>query len=175
MLTEHFISGIDHKETCKFYENGDYDTLVRLNHEKKPISFLTCNKRRIHDLIIDSDGVSLGLSYLKNEGDLDEDGADEISYVAGWADWSSINSCTIMTYKNHKWKVLYSFEIRDWQLPDLPQTEDSAANKNIEKVLHDFGGLIKKVANYKIRIIGCFNEAGTDTMVVDIRKHHHSK
>jgi len=191
ILTEHFISGVDHKETCKFYENGDYDTLVSLNYDKRPISFLTCNKKRIHDLVIAPDGNSLGLSYLKNEGDLDGDGADEISYVVGWADWSSINTYVIMTYKNQKWKDLYSFEIRDWQLPDLPQTynqygliglenkivntEDTAANKKIEKDLNDFSGFIKKIANNKIQIIHFTDDADLDTTVVDIRKRHRKK
>lgn len=186
ILTEHFISGIDHKETCKFYENGDYDTLVSLNYEKKPISLLTCNKQRINDLIIDPDGKSLGLAYIKNEGDLDGDGADEISYVADWADWSNVNFCTIMSYKNQKWQDIYSFQIRDWQLPDLPQTynqygiaglhnkivntKDTAANKHIEKDLHEFRGLIKKIANYKIQIMYAADDGAIDTTVVDIRK-----
>ena len=189
ILTEHFISGIDHKETYKFYENGDYDTLVSLNHGKKPISFLSCNRKGIDDYMIDSGGSSLGLAYLKNEGDLDGDGADEISYVVDWADWSNVNDCNIMTYKDHKWKELYSFEIRDWQLPDLPQTynqyglfglenkivneEDTAANKIIEKNLKDFRGLIKKIADNKIRITNMSIDAEKDTRVVDLRKHHH--
>jgi len=191
ILTEHFISGIDYKETNKFYENGDYDTLVHLNTKKKPISLLTCNDKHIHDLIIDSKGYSLGLAYLKNEGDLDGDGVDEISYVVDWADWSNVNFCVIMTYKNHKWKELYTFQIRDWQLPDLPQTynqygiaglenkiintEDTVANRKIEKNLMNFKGFVKKVANHKIQIIYCTDDGQIDTIIVDIRKYHHKK
>jgi hypothetical protein len=187
-LTEHFISSIDHKETNKFYENADYDTLVQLNYRKKPVSLLTCNDKRISDLIIDPKGRSLGLAYLKNEGDLDGDGADEISYVVDWADWSNINFCDIMTYKNHKWRHLYTFEIRDWQLPDMPQTynqygiigldnkiintKDTAANRKIADTLKFFKGFIKKIANKKIQVIYATYDGEIDTTIVDIGKHH---
>ena len=186
-LTEHFISNIDHKESSKFYENGDYDTLVSINHKKQTVSFLSCDDKNVPDLIADPKGHSLGLAYLKNEGDLDGDGADEISYVVDWADWSNVNFCEIMTCKNHKWRTLYSFQIRDWQLPDLPQTYnqygiagldnkiintvDTAANRGIGKSLHDFKGLIKKLANHKIRIIYLSEDAVVDTKVVDIKRH----
>lgn len=187
VLTEHFISGIDHQETNKFYENGDYDTLVTLNSKKKPISFLTCNNKRIKNLDIENSGSSIGLSYIKNEGDLDGDGGDEVSYVVDYADWSNHNYCIVETYKRNKWKVLYSFEIRDWQLPDLPQTynqygiaglqdkiintEDTVANKQILKNLNAFSGFIKKIRKYKIQIIHINDDFGVDTNVVDIRKY----
>lgn len=190
-LTEHFINSNDHRETNKFYEHGDYDTLVSLNRLKKPISLLLCSNKHIPDLIADRSGRSLGLSYIKNEGDLDGDGADEISFVVDWADWSNVNHCDIMTLKNHQWKLLYTFQIRDWQMPDLPEaynaygpmglenkvinSTDTSANRKIEKNLNDFTGLIKKVANYKIQIIYSTDIAEIDTMVVDIRKHHHKK
>jgi hypothetical protein len=186
ILQERFIRSIDHQETNKFYRNVDYNTLVALNYRNKPISFLTCTDKHIRNLPIAPDANSFGLAYLKNEGDLDEDGGDEIAYVVNYADWSNVNFCHIMTYKNYQWKTLYSFEIRDWQLPDLPQTysqsgmtgreniiavNDSAANQKIARAFNDFKGLIKKVAKYKIQINYCSDEGTIDTTIVDIRKH----
>ena len=95
-LTEHFFSGIDHKETYKFYENGGYDTLLALNGKKKTYCFLSGSNKSIQPLTI-ATKQQLGIAYLKNEGDLDGDGADEISYVVDWADWSNVNFCHLLT------------------------------------------------------------------------------
>ncbi len=187
-LTEHFYSKIDHKETNKFYENGDYDTLVALTAKKKPYCFLSCNYKKIADLQIASKDQLLGLSYLKNEGDLDRDGGDEISYVINWADWSNVNTWHIMTYKGGKWEELYSFPVWDWQIPDLPQTynqygpmglqdkiintENDSANRLIEKNLNDFKGLVKKITNNKIQVIFSNNDKGfVDTTIVNLKKN----
>ena len=184
-LTEHFVSGIDHKEINKFYENGNYDTLVTLTYKSRPYCFVSCDNKKINILEI-ATKPQLGIAYMKNEGDLDGDGADEISYIVDWADWSSVNFCDIMTYKNNKWELLYTFEIRDWQVPDLPQTynqysgfglqdkivntTNDTANKMIEKNLNDFKGFVKKIANNKIQIIHVNNDAIPDTTIVNLKK-----
>lgn len=184
-LIEHFISGIDNKETNKFYDGlTDYDQLVALTIKKEPISFLTSNNKDIDTLHISFGGQLLGLSYLKNEGDLNGDRIDEISYVVNWADWSNLNTWNIVTYKNNKWVLLYSFPIWDWQLPDLPETfnqyglfglEDKiinttndTINKQIENELLAFNGLVKKIKKNKIQIIYRNDEAEIDTMLVHL-------
>lgn len=86
-LTEHFYSQLDNKETNKFYEGlTDYDQLVDLTVKKDPVSFISSDNKHIDTLLISSGGQLLGLSYLKNEGDLNGDGTDEVSYVVDWAD-----------------------------------------------------------------------------------------
>jgi hypothetical protein len=185
-LVEHYFSGIDNKETNKFYEGIDYDELVDRTIKNKPYSFVSCDNKLIDTLKISSSPQLFGLSYLKNEGDLDGDGADEVSYVVDGADWSNMNSWHIMTFKNKKWKELYLFAIWDWQLPDLPETfnqrgpfgmedkiintENVAANKKIKQNLDNFEGLVKKISNNKIRIIYQTSEAELDTTIVDLRK-----
>lgn len=184
-LTEHFISRIDNCESDKFYEGlKDYNQLVELTMRKKPISLVTCDDKSIHSLLITSHR-NLGLAYLKNEGDLNGDGTDEVSYVIDWTDWSNLNSWNIVTYKNGKWKDLYSFPIWDWQLPDLPQTynqygpvglenkiintKNTKANKEIEDSLNSFKGLVKKISNNKIQIIYDNKESVLDTAVVKLK------
>ncbi|MEO6630400.1 MAG: hypothetical protein ABIN13_01720, partial [Mucilaginibacter sp.] len=126
----------------------------------------------------------LGLAYLKNEGDLDGDGGDEVSYVINWADWSNVNTWHIDTYKHGKWKDLYSFSIRDWQLPDLPQTynqygpmglenkiinaENAKANREIADNLNNFKGLVAKISNNKF-IIYNNKEGILDTTIVKLK------
>jgi hypothetical protein len=83
-------------------------------------------------------------------------------------------------------EVTYKFEIRDWQVPDLPQTynqysgfglqdknintTNDAANKRIEKNLNDFKGFVRKIANNKIQIIHVNNDAVPDTTIVSLKK-----
>jgi hypothetical protein len=180
-LAEHYFSRLDNQETNKFYDGlTDYDQLVALTIRKKPRSFALCDNHFIDTLDIASDGQLLGLSYLKNEGDLNGDGTDEVSYVVNWADWSNLNTWHIVTYKNHKWKELYSFPIRDWQLPDLPQTlnqygpaglenkiVDTTGNAD-EKKLKDFKGLVRKIRPNQIRVVYRNDEAEEDSMTVDL-------
>jgi hypothetical protein len=186
-LTEHYFSNITQQETNKFCEKLDYDSLVSLTKLKKPHSFVLCNDKKINTLEISQNPQLLGLSYLKNEGDLNGDGTDEVSYVVNWADWSNVNTWHIVTYKNDKWRDIYSFSIRDWQVPDLPRThnqygmmgldkkiiitKDTSAEKKIEKRFDAFEGLVKKIAPNKIRIIYMNPEIVEDTIIVNIKQH----
>lgn len=185
-LIEHFFSGIDNKETNKFYENLEYDDLVDLTMKKKPYSFILSDNKQIDTLHISSSAQLFGLSYLKNEGDLNDDGTDEVSYVVNFADWSNLNTWHLMTYKNNKWRELYSFHIWDWQLPNLPETsnqyglfglenkivnsEDAITNNEIDNELKNFKGLVKKIKTNKIQVIYRTDEADEDTIIVDLKR-----
>jgi len=185
-LTEHFMSRTDHKEIDKFHYNSADSGWIKYAladsiRSKKPISILVSNNSRIKPLLIDSTRESFGLAYLKNQGDLNGDGGDEISYVVNWADASSVNFCSIITYKNHRWKNLYHFQIRDWQIPDLPEINDQyratgmlkniadTTNQRLERELSAFKGFVKKVAKNKIQII--YINAEVDTTIITLKKH----
>jgi hypothetical protein len=190
-LIEHFFSALDNKETNKFYDSlREYEQLVALTSKKSPYSFVTSNNKSIDTLHISSSKQLLGLSYLKNEGDLNGNGTDELSYVVNWADWSNLNTWYIMTYKNNRWTQLYSFPIWDWQLPDLPETfnqygpfglenkvintTNDTVNKQIERELNEFKGMVKKIEINKIQVTFRNDNAEEDTMIVDL-KHHKQK
>lgn len=185
-LTEHYISGIDRNEVAKFYTDiSDYERFMTLVEQKQPMSFLLSDNQRIDTLHVSSAPQVLGLSFLKNEGDLNGDGADEISYVIDWADMSSINSYTVMTNVNGQWRELYSFDIRDWQLPDFPgsvayygdfgldgryflQPDDTICLRQ-KKELKDFPGLVRRIRPHVIQIIYCNPAIEMDTAVIDLR------
>jgi len=186
-LMERFVSGVDNKETNKFYDGlSDHGQLVELTLKKDPISFVISNNKHIDTLCISSRGQNLGLSYLRNEGDLNGDGTDEVSYVVNWADWSSLNTWHLVSYKNNKWTEIFSFPIWDWQLPDLPETFDHFSlfgleqkishatndpiNRQKEKELMDFKGLVKKIETNKIQVIYRNDQAEEDTMMVDLNQ-----
>ncbi len=185
-LTEHFTSLLNGKETNKYYDSLDsYEQLVALTVQKDPASFVSSNTKSIDTLFISAGGQLLGLAYLKNEGDLDGDGGDEVSYVVDAADWSSINTCYIMSFKHHKWKELYNFGIWDWQIPPLPQftaqygpfgvagmmstVGNDTINAQLQKQLDAWPGFVKKICNNKIRVTFRNENADMDTMVVDLR------
>ncbi|MDR2914211.1 MAG: hypothetical protein LBV74_05205 [Tannerella sp.] len=183
-LTECYYSGLDRKETNKFYQDlPDYEQLVILTMQKKPYTFIVSDNPLIDTLHITSKEQQFGLSYLKNEGDLNGDGTDEISYVVNWADWSSCNTWYIMTYRNSKWEEFYSFPIWDWMLPDLPETisqyglmglndktigSNDTVNEYAEEILADFEGLVRKMNGNKIRVIYRNEEAELDSVIIDL-------
>ena len=185
-LIEHYYSGVQNRETNKFYDNlNEYDQLVEATAKVKTFSFITSDNKNIDTLPISSEGKSFGLAYLKNEGDLNGDGTDEISYVVNWADWSNLNAWHIMTYKNKRWRELYHFSIWDWQLPDLPgvindysvfgrqneiaYSKNDSVTKALEKDLADFKGLVKKLGSNKIRIIFMNENANLDTSIIRLK------
>ncbi len=188
-LTEHFLDGHTHQETNKFY-NGlpDYSKLVNMTTRKEPICILSCHHTSIDTLTVIAGGFHFGLLYLKNEGDLNGDGTDEVSYVVNAADYSSLNTWHIVTYQNRKWKRLYQFDIWEWQLPELPITTThyglfgfdniEVNDTDIQQItqqkdsLHTFHGLVKKIKTNLIQVVyrRMDEEIELDTMLVDLRK-----
>jgi hypothetical protein len=191
-LTEHYFSRRDKKETNKFYEGleGDldaYELLVTLAIRKDPVSYLESDDSKIprFDLPESNTGQLLGLSMFRNEGDLNGDGNDEISFVMNWADWSSVNSCYIASLINGKWHILYSFNIRDWQLPGLPDVQEAfgmfgvsglmqapstKASRQAEKELKSFRGFIKKTSKGKVKVHTFNDEIEQVWKPVDLKK-----
>jgi hypothetical protein len=186
-LVEHYISLLDNKETPKFYDGlKDYTQQVDITIKKQPIVFALCSDNTIDTLSIDARGQLFGLSYLKNEGDLDDDGKDEVSYVIDHADWSNINSCHIMSYKKNKWVNIYSFGIWDWQLPGLPQSindyrlfgiqdkiiieKEDNINAILEQELLQFKGFIKKISASTFQVRFRNDEASEDSVIVNFKK-----
>jgi hypothetical protein len=186
-LVEHYFDTITGQESNKFYKDITYDQLVGITcMYKAPESFLVCTNPNIDTCWIAAYGQLLGLSYVKNEGDLNGDGTDEISYVINHADWTNCNSCHLATYTNHQWKDIYAFPIWDWQIPDLPQTYNQyglfglqdkhiytgqdTIDQRLEKNLKEFPGFIKKIQPNRIMVRYQNEEAMEDSMVVDLRK-----
>lgn len=121
-LKESFISSIDGKEFNK-YADIEFDSLVVLTIKKRPICRLISKNLSI--LTINKDQYQLfGLAFLKNEGDLNNDGNDELGLIVDWADHSNVNYYRVYTYKNNNWSELLNFEIRDFDISDLEENKD---------------------------------------------------
>ncbi len=134
-MLERFVSTIDNRNLPKIYIDIPFDSVYALNLPHKPLAYLLDKKGVFDTLIISDDTPHLGLAYLKNEGDLNGDGIDEIGYVINWADFSNLNSYVIYSYIHQRWEELYRFPIYDWQIPPFG---DIAA-------LDTFKGLVEKI------------------------------
>lgn len=119
-LKEVVISNVDHQEIIYTW-NVDYDSLVALTVLSKPVCSL--QSHNLKPLLIQTGTWQLfGISYLKNEGDLNNDGRDELGLVIDWADWSNINTYHLYTYSRIGWKEILSFEIRDTDIDEFKQS-----------------------------------------------------
>ena len=137
-LIEKLVSSIDNKSINRLPQ-VEYDSLVLLINEKQPIVSLLSENKKIPELIV-TKNTSFGLLWIKNEGDLNQDGADEISIIIDWADFSAINHCLIYSLKNEKWTELAKFEIREWQL-------------NSRDGITPFNGFVKQKKNGKFEVL----------------------
>lgn len=141
-LQEKYISNVDGRLLPKTIPGKEYDSLVALTFHTQPLCLLVDPNSKLDTLEISNVNQQFGLAYLKNEGDLNGDGIDEISFVVDWADWSNTNTCYIYSYINGTWEKVYSFSIFDSQLP----------NYTVSASMDTFKGLIETVDNDTIII-----------------------
>ena len=141
-LQETFTSLIDSSSIPKYYFETQeaFEKKQKEIYDLKPNLTLSGSNPKIKELLLVKNKQILGTSWLKNEGDLNNDGNDEISVVIDWADWSSVNQCMIYTYKNETWNELLSFPIHEWKI-----IEDN------------FNGFISNLGNGKI-VVRTFDE-----------------
>ncbi len=108
---EHYYSRRDKRETNKYYSgNEDIYDLDRISNDKDVLSFMSCDSCGVDTLPVY--GVT-GPLFVKNEGDLDGDGGDEVGFVPALPQMSSMNHYHILSYKGRHWVEVYSFGIRE--------------------------------------------------------------
>ncbi|GAB4489108.1 MAG: hypothetical protein OHK0019_06300 [Saprospiraceae bacterium] len=122
-LFEKYISRLTGKETNKDYdwsgnELGDgcchwLDYKQIWIAEKDPLVRLASKNPKIKSFDVEWGGVQNGFDYLKNVGDLNGDGTDEIAYYIYDVDFSNMNSCALAIYKNGKWKEVHHWNIHE--------------------------------------------------------------
>lgn len=185
MLAEYY-RGMDLKaEMPKFYDSTvTYEQLMAVAWNRKAYSYGVTGKANIRPLVFSNSARQLGLAWLHNEGDLDGNGTDELSYVINWADWSSTNLCHVMTYRNQRWEKLLEIPIWEWQLPELPLTYSQYGLFGIEAMMVDnpmleeaktaedslkhFKGFIRRIKPGMIIIHYRNTEACEDSLRIDL-------
>ena len=184
-LRERFLNGWTGKEADKYYAGMEYNDFVIYNGNRRPMTIITSGNKAIDTLKIDDSRQSLGLAWLKNEGDLNGDGGDEVSYIPNFADWSETNTCHLMTYSGGTWHKLMEVDVREWMLPELPgvmvessmfgvtsQTpanDTDSLNRVLEKELLRFPGFFRKVRKNRVRVIHINLDIQEDTVEVELK------
>lgn len=119
-LFEKYLSRLTGKETNKSYDfDGFGDGSDFLGYwqkwigEKQIMLKLTSKKPEITPFMVDSNGMHDGFLYLKNVGDLNQDGTDELVYCLNYIDFSNSSSAYLATYKNRKWKNVHHWIITE--------------------------------------------------------------
>lgn len=173
-LVERYIDAKSGQEIDKFILGADHDSLLIRVFGLNPVCFVSCSEIKVRPLVIGKS--SFGLALLRNEGDLNGDGRDEIGWVGHWADFSNLNTYHIATWTTQGWKELAAFAIWEWQLPELPgshrefglagQTDlhliDSAPAPNADV------RLVHAHSPDSIKVIGMSEEAMLDTMIIPL-------
>ncbi len=136
-ISEKLISKNSGLRIPNFYDSISYEEVVDYHTKKDPLLILSDFNR---DSITCS-GQIFGLYWLKNLGDLNGDGLDEIGLIFDYADWSNINSCAIYSHQEG-WKMIGSFGILE---SDLYQSE-----KPIDEVMDS---LITRVGKNQLRVL----------------------
>ncbi|MFT5602229.1 MAG: hypothetical protein ACI9N1_002482 [Flavobacteriales bacterium] len=111
-LIERFVNDSTGLEVAKFYPVSDFMKYQSCQNRRAFLSY--CNE---NTGIILGD---LGIAFGEVLPDVNDNGKDEIGYVMYHADMSSVNSYRIVELEDGKWRTIYSFGIRDWELPLLP-------------------------------------------------------
>lgn len=127
-MEESLISSVNDK-SIDALPQLEYDSLVTMIYKKRPVLTLQSKNNNIPELVL-TRNVSFGLLYAKNEGDLDNDGGDEISIVIDWADWSQVNSCIVYSLKKDKWFEYAKFDVREWQITQNPNFKGFISKNN---------------------------------------------
>jgi len=184
-LNEHFYSSRDKKETNKYYSGiNDQFRLYDSVFARECVSYFLCNDSKFDTVPVS--GI-FGPLWMKNEGDLDKDGCDDISFVESLPQQSSMNHCMIISFKKGKWEEIYRFAVYEWEFPPLPDagktyglfgmdgSYTTANNDSINQLLQEqfdaFPGLIKKLRSGNVEISTRTPELNDTILKLDLSKH----
>jgi len=137
-LVEILVDGKTGEEIIVWQSEDTYDELVEQVHLRNPRVLLFASDGDMDTLSFSSPtGQIFGLYYLINEGDLNQDGKDELGIIVDWADYSNVNDYLLFNYTDEGWKIILSFEIRE---------SDLMTDKN-GNYFNNFNGFIKRTIN----------------------------
>lgn len=107
-------------EATRFSIRGDFDGDGFYENLYESAGTLFSDNPEISHIDLDGD---LGVYYIANEGDLDGDGGDEISFMTVYRDFSNINTFRVYTYTGNIWKELIQVQGHEWDCPNFqPKT-----------------------------------------------------
>lgn len=128
-LKENLIDRKTGKAAPKFL---DYESMGMPTPERYGLKcFLSCDSIPPFDIKLKASEI--GLQYLNNEGDLDGDGGDEVSYALFNQEWYLGRTIYVITCKSKQWKPLFQFT---GYYDLLPKPEEIAEMREMSKLKH---------------------------------------
>lgn len=101
--------------SSRFSIRGDFDGDGFSENLYETATTIFSDNDELTPLKLDGD---LGVYFLVNEGDLDGDGGDEISFMTVYRDFSNINYFRVWTYTGNKWKELFCVQVHEYDCPN---------------------------------------------------------
>ncbi len=140
-------------EGTRFSIRGDFDGDGFSENLYEAATTLFSDNDEITPLKLDTD---LGVYFLINEGDLDGDGGDEISFMSVYRDFSNINYFRIWTYKDTKWKELFCVLVHEYDCPNYQPTrpEEMFTHSWKRKNNYNMNKVVLKVHDGVVDVIG---------------------
>jgi hypothetical protein len=106
-------------KTFSAKENKYLDSISsdKIEDQEKKIDYIFDNEIELHLTSKSKTPLkfepALSFFFIKNIGDNNNDGLDEIALVPNYADESNLNSCKIYQHCNSQWQELFSFSINE--------------------------------------------------------------
>ncbi len=140
-------------ESSRFSIRGDFDGDGFSENLYESATVLFSDNDELTPLKLDGD---LGVYFLINEGDLDGDGGDEISFMTVYRDFSNLNYYRIWTYKDTKWKELFCVLVHEFDCPNYKPTkpEEMFTHQWKRKNGYNMNKVVLKVHDGVVDVIG---------------------
>ncbi len=143
----------DKTEGTRFSIRGDFDGDGFSENLYEAATTLFSDNDELTPLKLDTD---LGVYFLINEGDLDGDGGDEISFMSVYRDFSNLNYFRIWTYKDTKWKELFCVYVHEYDCPNYQaqRPEELFTHQWKRKNNYNMNKVVLKVHDGVVDVIG---------------------
>lgn len=106
--------------STRFAIRGDFDGDGFEENLYESATMLYSDNTELTPLQLDGD---LGVYFLVNEGDIDGDGTDEISFMTVYRDYTNINYFRIYSYTGNRWKEIFCTKTHEWDCPNYNPTK----------------------------------------------------
>lgn len=122
-------------KTTRFSIRGDFDGDGFEENLYESYDKLFSDNQELTPLKLDGD---LGVYFLINEGDLDGDGGDEISFMTVYRDYSNINFFRIYSYTGNSWNEIFSCKVHEYDCPNYSPTREEEMFVHVWKKKNKF-------------------------------------
>lgn len=126
----------------------DYMESAEATTRKSPTLYLLNET----DSIFIHKGQVFGVIYFKNEGDVNNDGLDDIGYIGDWADLSNLNSYKLLSWNGSEWITILDYQIHEGMIEESMtdgRMFETLSDSTVKIMDYEAGEFIEKVVTLK--------------------------